>query len=161
MLIKYTLNTFISLIFITLSSVFNSTAQNTFQDNVGLDAVNMHYDFRIDSLIAIKNSRISNISNSGSHTGVIKSARGYRILIYSGTDRAKSSAVKTDFMRKYPGTRIYTGYAQPQYRVKVGDFTSRAEANELYNKLNKVYSPCMIVPDIIELNTFKKNETNN
>lgn len=89
-------------------------------------------------------------------TGSIRSAHGFRVIIYSGTDRNKANGAKLDFMRRFPGMRVYMSYAMPQYRVKVGDFTSRSEASGLYQQLNKVYSPCLIVPDIVEINTFHR-----
>lgn len=89
-------------------------------------------------------------------TGSIRSGAGYRVIIYSGIDRNKANAAKIDFMRRFPGMRVYMSYAMPQYRVKVGDFSSRSEAAVLYHQLNKVYSPCLIVPDIVEINTFHR-----
>lgn len=97
-------------------------------------------------------------TNSAGVSGSIRSGRGFRIIIYSGIDRAKANSTKADFMRRHPGTRVYMTYALPQYRIKVGDYTSRAEANEFYRKLSSTYSPCMIVPDIVEINTFRKND---
>jgi hypothetical protein len=95
-------------------------------------------------------------------TGSIRSVPGFRVIIYSGTDRNKANGAKLDFMRRFPGMRVYMSYAMPQYRVKVGDFTSRSEASGLYQQLNKVYSPCLIVPDIVEINTFHRaNDTAN
>lgn len=88
--------------------------------------------------------------------GSIRSVPGYRVIIYSGTDRNKANGAKIDFMRRFPGMRVYMSYAMPQYRVKVGDFTSRSEASGLYQQLNKVYSPCLVVPDIVEINTFHR-----
>lgn len=89
-------------------------------------------------------------------TGSIRSGAGYRVIIYSGTDRNKANTAKIDFMRRFPGIRVYMSYAMPQYRVKVGDFSSRSEAAVLYQQLNKVYSPCLIVPDIVEISTFHR-----
>lgn len=91
-------------------------------------------------------------------SGSIRSGKGFRVLIYSGIDRFKANATKSDFMRRYPGTRIYMTYSMPQYKIKVGDFTSRQAASNLYNELSTQYSPCMIVPDIVEINTLKKHD---
>jgi hypothetical protein len=98
-----------------------------------------------------------NLTNK-SVTGSIRSAKGYRVMIYSGIDRAKANMTKADFMRRFPDTRIYMSYALPQYRIKVGDFSSREEANNLYRQLTSLYSPCMVVPDIVELKTIRKND---
>jgi hypothetical protein len=95
---------------------------------------------------------------TGGNGGSIHSGRGYRVMIYSGTDRNKANAAKADFMRRYPGIRVYMTYSLPQYRIKVGDYTSRQEATQFYRQLSSLYSPCMVVPDIVEINTFRKND---
>lgn len=117
-------------------------------------------DHRLAILTAYKEPPQKSLSANG-FSGSIHSGRGFRVLIYAGTDRSKANATKADFMRRHPGTRIYMTYALPQFRIKVGDFTNRQDANELYRQLTSVYSPCMIVPDIVEINTVRKNEKSN
>lgn len=116
-------------------------------------------DPRLNTLAAYNTENIKNnpaVAKYG--MGVIKSARGYRVMIYAGTDRAKANSTKADFMRRFSNVRVYMTYALPQYRIKVGDFATRESASQLYRQLNSLYSPCMVVPDIVEINTFKKND---
>lgn len=87
--------------------------------------------------------------------GKITTGRGFRVQIYSGNDRARANAIKVEFMRNYPGTRVYMSFINPQYRVKVGNFTDRSEAQRLHNAVRHTYSASMIVPDIVEINTLK------
>lgn len=89
--------------------------------------------------------------------GVIRSGRGYRVQIYNGNDRTKATAIKIDFMRRFPGVRTYLAYVSPYFRVKVGDYTSRAEAERMYGQVSHLYNPCMIVPDIVLINTLKND----
>jgi hypothetical protein len=121
------------------------------------NTVILHADTRLALLTGYKEPT-SNSTSLGGRSGVIHSGRGFRVQIYSGTDRNKASIVKADFMRRYPRIRTYMTYALPQYRIKVGDYTSRQEAQEFYRQLNVIYSPCMVVPDIVEINTFRKND---
>jgi hypothetical protein len=88
---------------------------------------------------------------------VIRSARGYRLQIYNGNDRVKATQTKIDFIRRFPSIRTYMSYTAPQFRVKVGDFSSRAEAQRLYEQIRMLYSPVMIVPDVIVVNTLKND----
>lgn len=88
-------------------------------------------------------------------TGTIYSARGYRVQIYSGNDRAKATHIKIDFIRRFPGIRTYMTYVSPQFRVKIGDYRTRADAEKMYEQVSTLYTPCMIVPDIIVINTLK------
>jgi hypothetical protein len=84
----------------------------------------------------------------------IYSGHGYRVQIYSGSDRNKANSIKIDFLRHHPGVRAYLSYSSPQFRVKVGDYRGRAEAERMYQEVEGRYKPCMIVPDIIMINTL-------
>lgn len=118
-------------------------------------------DPRLNMLITFKEpAKVSNNTtiNNSVISGSIRSRKGFRVLIYAGIDRLKANNTKADFMRKHPGMRIYMTYAIPQYKIKVGDFESRQTATSLYTELSREYSPCMIVPDIVQINTFKKHD---
>jgi hypothetical protein len=95
-------------------------------------------------------------ATSSKGTGFIGKIKGYRIQIYNGNDRNKANTAKQNFAKNHPGTRTYLTYSNPQFRVRVGDFTSRKEAQELYKKLSSSFNPCMIVPDVINVNNIKK-----
>ncbi len=84
----------------------------------------------------------------------IYSGKGFRVQIYNGPDRDKAIAVKTEFMRMYPGVRTYLTYMSPSFRVKVGDYRNRSDAVGMFKEANSVYNPSMIVPDIITISTF-------
>jgi hypothetical protein len=107
----------------------------------------IYADERLDILLAKKETKNAQ--------GYIGAMRGYRVQIYSGTDRNKANQAKVNFMRRFPDIRVYMTYIMPQFRVKVGDFSAREDAAMLYRQLNPLYSPCMIVPDIVEVNTYK------
>ncbi len=99
--------------------------------------------------------RISILTQKRSALPAIRSGNGYRVQIYAGNDRAEANRIKADFMKRFPGVRTYMTYVQPQFRVKVGDYTSRQDAAKMYQQVNSIYNPCMIVPDIIEINTLR------
>jgi hypothetical protein len=111
----------------------------------------LHADPRLALLTASKGKS----SGTSQHAGAIHSGRGFRVQLYNGNDRSKAMQMKLDFMRRVPGVRTYMTYIQPQYRLKVGDFRSRSEAQKLVKDINAFYSPLMIVPDIIMINSTK------
>ncbi len=90
------------------------------------------------------------------YRGLIHSGRGYRVQIYSGNDRRKAIQAKATFMQRYPRIRTYLSYTAPQFRVKVGDFQSRDDAQDLRHVLSGIFNPVMIVPDVIVVNTMKQ-----
>ena len=90
--------------------------------------------------------------------GSIHSSRGFRVQIYSGNDRGMATQRKIDFIRRFPNVRSYMSYIAPTFRVKVGDFKTRAEAYKFYQQVSGLYTPCMVIPDIVEINTLRDDD---
>lgn len=59
---------------------------------------------------------------------------GYRIQIYNG-NRSTCLQKRSDFLRKFPNITPYTLYESPEYRVQVGDFRTRLEADKYLRKV--------------------------
>ncbi len=89
------------------------------------------------------------VAMRGTTVGAGFKGSGYRVQIYNGTSREEAMRVKAEFMRAYPNIRTYFSYVSPHYRVKVGDFRRREDAQGLFNEASDTYRPCMIVPDAI------------
>jgi len=141
------------IVFVLVVAIFfpqTSVAQTTDNDTTG---VIVHADPRI----AIVSAALKPRSGSGKG-GTIRSGRGFRVQIYNGNDRKKANSIKVDFLSRYPTVPAYMSYIQPQFRVKVGDFRTRGEAQKFAQEINNIYSPVMIVPDIIVINTFKDDQ---
>ena len=77
--------------------------------------------------------------------------QGYRILIYKGASSEESLKVKQQVYAFDSDLNVYTEYKQPSFRVKVGDFIDRVEANYILNDLKQNFPNSMIVPDQINL----------
>jgi len=108
-----------------------------------LDVI-LHADPRLD-IITKKHKEMV----SGGTAGY--SGPGYRVQIYSGNDRNKAEKIRTEFMHSFPSIRTYLFYVQPQFRVKVGDFRTRGDAQKMYDQAHGICSPCMIVPDYVSI----------
>jgi hypothetical protein len=117
--------------------------------------VRLMADPRLDILLKKTEGGVRRQATSNAPSGVIRSGRGFRIQIYNGNDRVAATRTKIDFIRRFPGTRSYMNYLAPTFRVRVGDFRSRADAQRFYSQVSAYFSPCMIVPDIIEINTLR------
>lgn len=81
--------------------------------------------------------------------------KGYRVQIYNGPDRNKAIAVKTEFMRAHPGVSTYISYVAPGFRVKIGDYRNRSDAEGMLREANSISSaPSMIVPDVVTISSY-------
>lgn len=75
--------------------------------------------------------------------------KGFRVQIYSGSNRNEAYAVQSRFKNQYADMDSYINYEEPNYRVKVGDFTSRSEANNFMRILRNQYSNVFIFQEDI------------
>lgn len=72
--------------------------------------------------------------------GTKGTALGFRVQIYTGPSRSEAYAAQSRFQRMYSDINTYVSYTQPNYRVKVGDFRSRSEAQAIMRELRKGFS---------------------
>lgn len=130
-----------------------SNAQATETDSAAHGVV-LHADSRLDLVVRRTEAKVV---HPGRRSGMITSGRGFRVQIYSGSDRNIATQRKIDFLRRFPGTRTYLSYIAPTFRVKVGDYRDRKAAQAMYQQVSRLYNPCMVVNDIIEINSFHNN----
>ncbi|MES1224512.1 MAG: SPOR domain-containing protein [Bacteroidota bacterium] len=76
---------------------------------------------------------------------------GYRIQIHFGGEREKAKSVKTKFLQQFPEVPAYEVYQQPNFKVRVGDFRTRLEAQKFMNELSPSFPSAFIVADDIHL----------
>ncbi|MBM3402582.1 MAG: SPOR domain-containing protein [Bacteroidetes bacterium] len=103
-------------------------------------------DPKIDSLI----SRRLELSRAGL-AGNTVTLSGFRVQIFSGLDRQQAYAEQVKFKTQFPGINTYISYVQPNYRLRVGDFRTRLEAEKLMNELKKLYPSMFIFSEMIIL----------
>ena len=79
------------------------------------------------------------------------STPGYRVQLYSGSQRAKANETKDEFSKLFPDIESYVFYQQPNFRVRVGDFKTKLEAERFQKTIATLYPSAFIVKDDIKL----------
>lgn len=77
---------------------------------------------------------------------------GYRIQIFfdSGTDSKKRAMdARTEFQVKHPDITAYLSFQEPFYKIRVGDFRYRIEADGYLEKIKNEYPNGFTVKDRI------------
>tara|TARA_X000001036_G_scaffold175280_1_gene165850 strand:- start:1341 stop:1823 length:483 start_codon:yes stop_codon:yes gene_type:complete len=98
------------------------------------------------------NKELENIFITYENKPKDKYLNGYTIQIFSGLEREKADSIFFTADSIYSELDIYTLYDQPNYRVKVGKYFYRINANKALNKLINNFSEAIIVPDRIKIN---------
>lgn len=79
---------------------------------------------------------------------------GYRIQIFfdSGNNsKTKAQSIYEGFKEKYPDVRAYLSFKSPNYKVRVGDYRSRLDAQRFLNEIIVEYPNAWIIADLINL----------
>lgn len=108
----------------------------------------------IDSIIARRIALNKGTSPNGSSIVVY----GYRVQVFFGPDRREAYNQQAKFKDLYPELNTYVSYTQPNFKVRVGDFRTRAEAQKLLNDLRPVFPTLFIFSE--RINPIKADELN-
>jgi hypothetical protein len=84
-----------------------------------------------------------------------QSMPGHRIQIYYGSNRQEAVMLKATFLQEYPEQSVYLIYQQPNFKVRIGDFKSKFEAEACFKTIKDNYPAAFIVPDNIRLPELK------
>ena len=107
----------------------------------------VHKDPRIDLLI---NKQIE--INEYTTRNARRTAPGYRILVINTNDRAKASEAKARIYQQFRELPAYLMYQSPFYKLKVGNFREREEAEQYLVDIQRLFpSGVYIVRDVIEV----------
>ncbi len=98
------------------------------------------------------NKRLDTILDTiAMHNKSIKFTNGFRIQIYVGNDRKAADDAKIFTYQKYPEIFPYLSFQQPIYKVKIGDFLNRMDAERYFSDIKDLYPSAMILPDRVEI----------
>lgn len=83
---------------------------------------------------------------------IIGTTEGYRVQVLSTDDIDEANNVRTEIYEETTRKEVYIVFEPPFYKVKVGDFTSKSEAENLRFKLNQLgYTESKTVQETINL----------
>ena len=111
------------------------------------NTVVVHKDPRVELLMK-KQIEINEVTTRNSR----RSAPGYRIQVISTNDRTKAMAAKTKIYQRFPELKAYLMYQAPFFKLKVGNFTEREEAESYLQDILQLFpTGVYVVRDIVEV----------
>lgn len=98
------------------------------------------------------NKRLETVLDTlAKHNKSIRYINGFRIQMYVGNVRQEADAAKSYVYQAFPELNPYVSYNQPTYRVKVGDFMYRSDAEQFLELIREQYSSAVILPDRVDI----------
>jgi len=121
------------------------TAQNSHEYNSTVIS-----DSRIDSLVQL------HVDYNKKYPFI----RGYRIQILKASGNEAVDIIeqsKADFTEKYSDIPVYLTFEEPDYRVRVGDFRTRLEAEKFLKMISRKYPGAWVIQDDINFPDLPKH----
>ena len=82
----------------------------------------------------------------------IKYIDGFTIQVYGGDNRTAAKDYRLDIIRNFPDTEPRMVFEQPNYKVRVGRYYTRLEAQHLFTQVKRVFPKAILIPARIYLN---------
>jgi hypothetical protein len=71
---------------------------------------------------------------------------GFTIQVYGGDNRALAKDFRLNLIRNFPSTEPRTVFEQPNYKVRVGQYYTRLEAQHLFTQVKRVFPRAILIP---------------
>ncbi len=111
------------------------------------DTIIVRKDPRFD-LLSDKQAEINKRTSMMTSSGLYK---GFRIQVLSTTSRDQANQIKSDLLNKFSEEKTYLQYHSPYFKVRIGNFINKVDAEKFRIKLNKSYPKGVyVVEDLIE-----------
>ncbi len=118
--------------------------------------VTIHKDPRLDLLISkqVELNKVVYLENN-------RTGNGFRVLVINTNDRSKAIEVKSKMMTEFPDHKTYLVYQSPYFKIQVGNFRDRKEAEALRKKIIRYYpTGVIVVPATVEFKAEKEEGLN-
>lgn len=112
-----------------------------------IDTIIVNKDPRLDILTqkqAIVNKRSQMMTSNGLY-------KGYRLQLLSTNNRNQAFKLKYDLLTNYPDHKAYVTYQAPYFKVRLGNFLKKEEAEKMRKQISKNFpTGVFLVEDAIE-----------
>jgi len=114
-----------------------------------LRTVEVVKDYRVDLLVK-KQSQINKLSEYKNSKGEYK---GYRLMVLNTNNRDLAYKTRTEILRYFPDNNVYMAYQSPYFKIKVGDFLKKEDAEKFKKELSRVLpqNSVFVMQDIINV----------
>lgn len=111
------------------------------------DTIIVHKDARID-ILTEKQVAINKITSKMTANGLFK---GYRLQVLNTRSRDDAFKTKANLLENFPDEKVYILYQSPYFKVRVGNFVKRSDAEDFKKQLSLFSgNPAYVVEDAIE-----------
>lgn len=111
------------------------------------DTIIVHKDSRLD-IFTEKQASVNKVAKKMSRTGLVS---GYRLQVLNTRSRDEAFKTKARLLQSFPEQKSYVLFQSPYFKVRIGNFISRGDANDFKDLLSSFFDqPTYIIQDMVE-----------
>lgn len=77
--------------------------------------------------------------------------KGYRVQVFFDSDKDQVNQKRSDYLARHSENPAYVDYLQPNFRLRVGNFRTRLQAQRWQDEIKNDFPDAIIVEDWIDL----------
>lgn len=90
------------------------------------------------------------ISKKRTYNKNLKEVKGFKIQLFNGSEQG-AYKIRDEFSTIFPKTDIKIQFFSPEWKVRVGNYKTRLEADRALVEIKKDFPSAIILPAMIEL----------
>lgn len=84
--------------------------------------------------------------------------KGFRVQLFFDTDKDQVNQKRADYLARYNDKPAYVDYLQPNFRLRVGNFRTKLQAQKWQDEVKNDFPDAIIVEDWVDLPELKITE---
>ena len=113
----------------------------------GADTIIVHKDDRLN-IFTEKQAYVNKVTSKINRSGLTK---GFRLQVLSTRSREEAFKTKATLLQNFPDQKAYVLFQSPYFKVRVGNFLTKSEANDFKDLVGSLYSQNVyVIQDMIE-----------
>jgi SPOR domain len=122
------------------------------------DTIIVHKDPRLD-IFTEKQSEVNKRTSKMTSNGMY---RGYRLQVLSTRSREDAFKLKAQLLQMFPKQQSYVVFQSPYFKVRIGNFIHKSDAEDFKTEFSKSYSQsAYVVEDVIEYTPKDEDDISN
>ena len=147
--------TFLKSIFFLFAVVMLHTNSFAQTEETQQTTVELVRDYRVDEIAAkqyVLNKKKQDASSLSKYKTSGGKYKGYRLMVLNTNDRELAYQTRGQLATRFPQHTLYLAYQAPYYKLKMGDFLEKNEAESLKKQLTSfIKQGVFVVSDVVNI----------
>lgn len=125
-------------------------------DSLSLGSINIYQAKGLSTMLKTHKSYAKYGSGMVAGKSIEKIVKGYSVQIANTTNRTEAMNTKSKFLSMFPNIRANLVYNVPYYKLRVGQYVDRKDAESMLKQCRKYFDECFVIQEDLKIKTTIK-----